>query len=790
MNDTTPTRRAAPESPDDFISALEKEASNSTAVLEDLSIVLVHGTAADRHPQYCLQAPTAKEAQQWIHSFNSTAGRRRRRSSAGPPRKSPFLGRPITPSSGRSSPGLAQFRDSPAVLTLRRPAAGAAASPRRHTKNTPPADIDAINAAHARELADMADHLSGALDSAETQWQRAEELQAALQDAAAQASAVHDHLLGIVAALGISPPPGGAKHRPSVDSQSSGEEGGTASREVAAVLQAAQQTAQYVLTQLQASPLAPLSALHTMASDAASDAALAALSAACDRSAMMRRFPLSASLAASPMLGLLSRNRRELVAPETLKLLSRVARQQNTAQSAHIPLSPLLLHQYKRDASATSHASAPTVAQLPFVSSSVGQVVHQGSADTFADPPRLTVTLATPALSTAARIELKRVRTDAAFESAAESSSGAGASQRPTAAAIAKKLGEAAADAFLERVAAATAAIDELPFHNGMQALRSFYALYAPEKIGSEAESLADFAGREEALFAMLERKYLRPVRVPYIPLSSMPTAPGLVLQPHWRPHHWQQWKSHVIVQETADRMLHAASAPHQGSLDPESVQRQLVSSSRGCGGGGAALASALASPQPVGCQQGSSEILLRIQEDERNAAFETHAARVPVETVCQGGRGQWLLQPALLRQPPEPSPAQGLSPDWVDEKEVHNCQMCSSAWSVSQRCHHCRACGRAVCSSCAPAVGYLVPPDARAHISHSTQTASGGRAHLPPSDRTMVWNTAERLDAVTVVPEGDPFSTGSGRGRTGGRPIPEFGYSKPVRVCLDCMKM
>ena len=789
-------RRAAPECPPDFQSALEEEEKGSAASTSEVAIVLVHGMAADRHPQFCVQAPSAAEAQRWIESFNTSSARRRRRSSAGATLKAAAAARASTPQSGRASPGLPQFRDPPAaLLSLRRPAAGAAqrGTQRKQEHDTKDDDKDALRASHAAELAGMAGHLSDALDSAEQQWQRAEALQAALELAASSARSLQTSLDGIVQALGVNPLPVDSQGSANVDSGHSGDSDSSGippDCEATLAIQRAGATASSILEQLAQSPLAPLSALQSMATDAASDAALAALATACDRNAMMRRFPLSASLAASPMLGLLSRDRRELVAPDTLRLLARVARQQNVAQQAHIPLSPLLLHEYKSSAHLAQVAAGGPSEPSSADEGGRFEVVHRGSADCVADWPRLTVTLATPAQSTAARIELKRARTDASFEAAA---AGDGSTQDGTAqvgaAAIARKLGEAAADAFLERVAAATAAIDELPFHNGMQALRSFFALYAPEKIGSEAESLADFAGREEALFAMLERKYLRPVRVPYIPLSSMPTAPGLVLQPHWRPQHWQQWKSHVIVQETADRMLQEVSAPMQGSLDMDSVQRQLNSSTRGCGGGAAAMQSALASPRPDGRHSARTALQLRMQEDERNVAFETNFARNPVEAVCQGGRGQWLLKPALLRQPPDPAPAQGLPPDWVDEASVKSCQICAAAWSVSCRCHHCRACGRAVCAACAPAVRALVPPGARAHIPSSSHAAQTHPSTHVASDRSMVWNSADRLDAVTTVPDGAGVSARR-LGTTGGRPIPEFGYMKAVRVCLDCMKM
>lgn len=42
-------------------------------------------------------------------------------------------------------------------------------------------------------------------------------------------------------------------------------------------------------------------------------------------------------------------------------------------------------------------------------------------------------------------------------------------------------------------------------------------------------------------------------------------------------------------------------------------------------------------------------------------------------------------------------------APDWIADRDIKDCMVCSTSFSFFNRKHHCRRCGKVVCNECAP---------------------------------------------------------------------------------------
>eukprot|EP01138_Halocafeteria_seosinensis_P012702 gb/GECG01012978.1/.p1 GENE.gb/GECG01012978.1/~~gb/GECG01012978.1/.p1 ORF type:complete len:740 (+),score=108.84 gb/GECG01012978.1/:1-2220(+) len=191
---------------------------------------------------------------------------------------------------------------------------------------------------------------------------------------------------------------------------------------------------------------------------------------------------------------------------------------------------------------------------------------------------------------------------------------------------------------------------DEHPDYPLETALRDYLALYDPAKVRKVPRILEHFEHDETKLVAHLERKYRRPFRVPYLPLSRLPFAPGVLLRPHWSAHHWAQFND--LYQGDPDNF------EKEGSLDDEEDDDDDESVTLDFGDG------------------------VRLDLDLTHEDQDSSLDSAKVDTV-----------PGV--------PNYGDQEEWVPNDSVNRCSVCCQEFSVSSRKHHCRACGRVVCHDC-----------------------------------------------------------------------------------------
>ena len=717
-----------------------------------VGLVLQHQQDPTQHPKYRVVADSDLEASQWIEGFQNLEARASRHA-------------PTARSSKPNAKGAARL-----LGRARAVPAGKAAALLGPMESSEPllAGQTQEDADHGAQFDSSLVFLEQRLEAVHSEKEDLERQRKLLVRSLSQAQkamkVAHAAVVDAHAQLGLERVQG----RPPAEAKASWIE------EMADLCQALTKSAESLQAAVGQTPMAPASSLQRLANDTAGSVALDSLAAAADTCAMMQRFPLASALAGQPILSLVDPLRANSAAPHIWRHLPQVAAAMRRGTAARVPLSPL---------APPSSCSAREASQQP------------DEAQQAAEPSDHCIRLTSPAQVSSVRAALEEARLRVAQLVATD---GEPLSDFDRAVRVAEQLGKAAADAFLARVAAAVAAIDELPKHNGLQALRSYFALYAPQRVGEEAVVLSEFAGREEALFAMLERMYLRPVRVPYVPLSSLPLAPGLVLQPHWRPQHWEQWRAHVAVQEVVDTLMAAAKDAHDHApYLPAAVQAQVgdVHTLQVQGGGQAATGDVLTSLLLDGAGGNAPTPLQRsCTPQSRCWVAESLKPSSPVAEVCRGG---WLLRSHFVKRPPVHEGFTSDAPEWIPNTAAAGCQICSAAFGLMQRPHHCRSCARVVCGSCAPAPGTTL------QLSHATPRrvrlpeqgeVSGQEASVPGPDADLIWRqgqgeceaslpSPDTLDgeARDCLPDARPIA---------GKALPEMGYHTLVRVCVDCISV
>lgn len=210
-------------------------------------------------------------------------------------------------------------------------------------------------------------------------------------------------------------------------------------------------------------------------------------------------------------------------------------------------------------------------------------------------------------------------------------------------------------DNMISTLASAVLINDELPSYPLETLLKDYFSLYDPHKVRKVPEILKKYDYDERKVIAAVERRYRRPVRVPYLPLKQLPFAPGILMRPHWNKHHWQQFFNVYGDDGSPDNTDNGFDEVYQQEEEDDDDDSFTLDFGEGV------------------------KIELNLSEDDRK---DEDLDTSKVDKVA-------------------PVPHMGENDGWLPDESTDRCNVCDRDFSVSLRKHHCRACGRLVCADC-----------------------------------------------------------------------------------------
>ncbi|KAL3908582.1 MAG: hypothetical protein SGPRY_009738, partial [Prymnesium sp.] len=112
---------------------------------------------------------------------------------------------------------------------------------------------------------------------------------------------------------------------------------------------------------------------------------------------------------------------------------------------------------------------------------------------------------------------------------------------------------------------------------------------------------------------------------------------------------------------------------------------------------------------------------------------------------VHQLASGEDVELPTEMRprvRPPVPTPSKKTTATWTDDADAPRCQLCRQEFYLFCRRHHCRKCGRCICSECSPLLSFRPLPQ----LGYSDPVRHCKLCMPPPAKPMVGMGTSSRM--------------------------------------------